>query len=79
MVVNGAGNGKLLGGMIIADIAGPDDYYDTDDDCSGGDKGFDETSFVENGGGNAGTIYCSVAIQAASPVAPYKIREFMQR
>ncbi len=79
VVVNGAGNGKLVGGMILADIAGPDDYYDTDDDCSGGTKGFDETSFVENGGGNAGTIYCSLAIQAASPVAPYPIREFMQR
>lgn len=79
VLINGAGKGKLLGGVIVADIAGADDTYGTADDCSGGSKGFDGASFIENGGGNSGTVYCSVAIQAATPVAPYKIREFLQR
>ncbi len=79
IVVSGAGNGKLLGGVIVADIAGADDIYGTSDDCSGGTKGFDQASFIEKGGGNSGTVYCSVAIQATTPVAPYKVREFLQR
>jgi hypothetical protein len=82
-LINGAGNGVVSGGVIVADIAGPDEIYGTDDDCTGGGsdpphEGFGQVDFVENGGGNAGTVYCSTAIAAALPAPPYEIREFLQ-
>ncbi|MDX1388462.1 MAG: pilus assembly PilX N-terminal domain-containing protein, partial [Acidobacteriota bacterium] len=33
---NGAGNGNVVGGVMVADIAGPDNVYGTSDDCTGG-------------------------------------------
>jgi hypothetical protein len=82
-LVNGAGNGVVTGGLIVADVAGPDNIYGTDDDCTGGgsgrNEGFGQATFLENGGGNAGTVYCTTVLSASWPPPPYEIREFLQR
>jgi hypothetical protein len=82
-LVNGAGNGLVSGGVIIVDVAGPDNVYGTDDDCQGsgtGDhEGFEPAYYNENGGGNAGTVYCTTDLTASWPPPPYEIREFLQR
>jgi len=82
-LINGAGPGLISGGVIIADIAGPDNIYGNDDDCTGGGdpphEGFGSATYLENGGGNAGTVYCTQAIGGAWPPPPYEIREFLQR
>jgi hypothetical protein len=75
---NGAGNGHTLGGIVVADIAGPDGIYGTGDDCTGPDNGFGVSTYDERGGGNSGTTYCSTILQAATPVLPYDILEFRQ-
>ena len=77
-MVNGAGNGLVTGGLIVADIAGPDNIYGTDDDCTGPDDGFGEATFNENGGGNGQTTYCTDDIFNASPAYPYELVEFRQ-
>ncbi|HXV77686.1 MAG TPA: hypothetical protein VD788_15335, partial [Candidatus Polarisedimenticolaceae bacterium] len=77
-LLNGAGNGEISGSLIIADIAGPDDTYNTGDDCTGGTDGFDTATFDENGGGNALTQYCSTDINVANH-KPYRVVEFIQR
>ncbi len=75
----GAGNGEILGGMMVADIAGPDNTYGTDDDCTGGVGGYDSATFDESGGGTGDTIYCTDALDFARPLVPYDIIEFVQR
>lgn len=75
---NGSGNGMISGGIIVADIAGPDEIYGTADDCSGGDGGFGSVNFEYNGGGNGDTTYCSDHIIAARPNPPYRITSFRQ-
>ena len=76
---NGAGNGQILGGVMVADIAGPDDIYGTVDDCTGGVGGYDSATFDESGGGTGDTIYCTAALDFARPLVPYDIIEFVQR
>ena len=73
---NGGGNGAISGAMIVADIAGVDNVYDTSDDCNGG---FEPVIFDERGGGNGDTVFCTVSINAATPVLPYQIVDFLQR
>ncbi len=75
---NGAGNGVVAGAMIIADIAGPDGVYGTDDDCTGGDNGFAPAVYDERGGGNAGNVYCSTVLDAVQKAHPYEIEQFRQ-
>jgi hypothetical protein len=75
----GAGNGQVLGGVMVADIAGPDDIYGTVDDCTGGVAGYDSATFDESGGGTGDTIYCTDALDFARPLVPYDIIEFVQR
>jgi len=77
--INGSGNGEISGAMLMADIAGPDNVYDTDDDCTGGTGGFSSASYDERGGGNSATEFCSTNIVFANPAEPYEIREFLQR
>ena len=76
---NGAGNGYTSGGIVVADIAGPDNIYGTGDDCTGGVDGFGVATFDENGGGTGDTTYCSTDLNPAIPVPPYDITEFLQR
>jgi len=76
---NGGGNGVISGAVMVADIAGPDNVYGNDDDCSGDDGGFGTASYLHNGGGNSGTSYCSTDILGSRPVAPYDIVGFRQR
>ena len=78
-VHNGGGNGTISGATIVADIAGPDNVYGTDDDCTGGDNGFNPISYDDNGGGNSDTVFCLADINAATPAQPYKIVSFQQR
>ncbi len=101
--LNGGGNGTVQGGMIVANVSGPDGVMggrcavtkstrcllDSDcpmgevctksnDDCTGGVKGFDSALVDENGGGNSGTVYCSTVLKMANPVKPYEVVEFKQ-
>jgi hypothetical protein len=76
--LNGAGTGEISGGMIVADIAGPDNIFGNDDDCTGGTDGFGRAIFDERGGGNAGSIYCTVDLVNVNPVKPYDVVEFLQ-
>jgi len=76
---NGAGNGEILGGVMVADIAGPDNIYGTVDDCTGGVAGYDSATFDESGGGTGDTIYCTASLDFARPLVPYDIIEFVQR
>ena len=75
--MNGSGNGEVIGGMLLADIAGPDNVYGTGDDCQSGSGGMGQTTFDERGGGNAMTTYCSTALTNTN-VRPYQIVEFLQ-
>jgi hypothetical protein len=79
-VRNGAGDRYISGAIMVADIAGPDNIYGTDDDCTGGpdDDGFDEASYDLSGGGEGQTIYCSDNINAANPPQPYDVVNFRQ-
>ena len=75
--LNGAGKGVISGGMMLADIAGPDEIYGTDDDCKTGADGLGKTYFNENGGGNAATQYCTADLNSTN-VRPYEVVEFLQ-
>ncbi|TDI50965.1 MAG: hypothetical protein E2P01_00285 [Acidobacteria bacterium] len=76
--MNGAGNGVIVGSVIVADIAGPDGVYGTSDDCTGGDGGFGVAVYNENGGGNSGSVYCSTVLNVSAQAEPYKILQFRQ-
>ena len=75
---NTGGGATVDGSILVADIAGPDNVYGTEDDCTGGDGGFGITTFDENGGGTGTTTYCTNDITDASPAYPYEIVEFRQ-
>lgn len=77
-VTSGGGNGTVSGALIIADIAGPDNEYGTEDDCTGGDGGFANGGYDESGGGTSTFVYCTADITAAND-RPYEIVEFLQR
>ncbi len=76
--LNGSGNGVVVGSVIVADIAGPDEVYGTSDDCTGGDGGFDTAVYDERGGGNSGSVYCSTVLNVSAPAEPYEILQFRQ-
>jgi len=75
--LNGAGKGVISGSMMIADIAGPDNVYGTDDDCEEGSEGMGKAVFDERGGGNTATQYCTTDLTSAN-VRPYQVIEFLQ-
>ena len=75
--LNGAGTGTISGSMMVADIAGPDNVYGTDDDCEEGSEGMGKAVFDERGGGNTATQYCTTDL-TSSNVRPYQVIEFLQ-
>lgn len=77
-VRSGSGNGVISGASLVADIAGPDNVYGTDDDCTGGDGGFDSVLYSENGGGSSDTVFCSNDFALTNPARPYDILAFRQ-
>jgi hypothetical protein len=74
----GSGNGSLSGGVVVADIAGDDQIYGTDDDCGTGDDGFGDSDYIVDGGGTGNTTFCSTDLNAANPPEPYNIVNFRQ-
>jgi len=75
--LNGAGNGEIIGGLVVANIAGPDGIYGTGDDCQSGSAGLRPPVYDERGGGNALSTFCSTSLNSTN-VRPYKVLEFLQ-
>jgi hypothetical protein len=82
---NGAGNGVISGGVIVADVAGPDRILFTADDCSGedgvhntADDGVAEGSFFSDGTGTSQTGYCSAYFNQWQSMRPFKLLSFVQ-
>ena len=75
----GGGQGPISGSIFVADIAGPDQIYDTADDCSSGVDGFDQAVFNQQMGGMGDHIFCTLDMIPALPVAPYEVVDFLQR
>ena len=77
VIRSGAGNGEVSGGIIVADIAGADGIFGTDDDCASG-SGFGQSTYEVDGGGTGNTVYCTTDLNAANPPEPYNIIAFKQ-
>jgi hypothetical protein len=77
VIRNGAGNGEVSGGIIVADIAGADGIFGTDDDCASG-SGFGSAVYEVEGGGTGNTTFCTTDLNAANPPEPYNIIAFKQ-
>jgi hypothetical protein len=73
----GAGNGMVSGGIVVADISGPDGIYGNEDDC-GSDNELGSPDYEVEGGGNGNTTYCSTDLTLANPPKPYDIVSFRQ-
>lgn len=76
---SGSGTGHTWGGVVVANIAGPDGIYGNADDCTGGTAGYLPASFDTSGAGNHDTVYCSDVINQAMNGFPFKILDFRQR
>jgi len=76
---SGGGSGHTWGGIMVGDIAGPDNVFGTADDCTGPSAGFSAASFDTSGGGGHQTIYCSDIINKTNAGLPIAIEEFRQR
>jgi hypothetical protein len=79
MLRAGGGNGHVYGGLLLANISGPDQTFRTGDDCTGGTGGFSPTSYVVNGSGNFDCIYCTDAINQSLGGLPLVVKDFRQR
>jgi len=82
---SGAGNGTISGGVVVADVAGPDRVIFTADDCSGedgvfntSDDGIAESSYVVSGSGTSTTGYCSGYFTDWQSLRPFKLLSFQQ-
>jgi hypothetical protein len=82
---DGAGNGMLAGGIIVADVSGPDRVLFTGDDCSGddgtlgtSDDGVAQSSYKVNGSGTGTTGYCSAYFTDWQGMRPFRILSFHQ-
>ena len=82
---DGAGNGSLVGGIIVADVSGPDRVLFTGDDCAGedgtlgtSDDGIAQSSYVVNGSGTGTTGYCSSYFTDWQSMRPFRILSFVQ-
>ncbi|NIM00874.1 MAG: hypothetical protein GTN89_08115, partial [Acidobacteria bacterium] len=82
---SGAGNGDISGGLVVADVAGPDRILFTDDDCSGEDgtpgttdDGVASSTYHVDGAGNSVTGYCSEYFDAYRSLRPLEIVDFRQ-
>jgi len=76
---SGGGTGKLIGGVVVANIAGPDGVFGTADDCSAAPDGFGTAMFDTAGGGTHDTIYCKDALDQVTTGAPLDTMTFRQR
>jgi hypothetical protein len=83
---SGSGNATVAGGIIVADVAGPDRVLFTGDDCSGddgtmgtSDDGVAQSDFEVSGGGNGTTGYCSDYFSNWQGMRPFKLLSFAQR
>lgn len=76
VVRTGGGGGTISGGILVADIAGPDNVFGNGDDCS---TGFGSPVFDTSGGGNSTLAFCGQNLDAAQPQEVYRIVEFLQQ
>jgi hypothetical protein len=83
---DGAGNGVISGGILVADVSGPDRVLFTGDDCAGqdgvngtADDGIAQSTFNVSGGGTGTTGYCSAALKDWQAQRPLDIVSFIQR
>ena len=70
MIRSGSGNGTIRGGILIANIVGPDDVPGTTDDVLGA------STLNTSGGGNSNIVYCSTAVDDAFATLPVTPRAF---
>jgi len=82
---DGAGNGAISGGIIVANVSGPDGVLFTGDDCSGddgslgtSDDGIAQSSYLVNGSGTGTTGYCSAYFTDWQSMRPFEILSFVQ-
>jgi hypothetical protein len=82
---DGAGNGMISGGIIVADVSGSDRVLFTGDDCSGddgisgnSDDGVAQSSYTVNGAGTGTTGYCSAYFTDWQSMRPFEILSFVQ-
>jgi hypothetical protein len=81
---SGGGNGSINGGIVVADIAGPDGGYGRQwaaDDCTGGPNGdgFGSAAYQVNGNGSSSVQFCSGILDTVNPLADLRIEDFLQR
>jgi hypothetical protein len=76
VIRTGGGGGTISGGILVADIAGPDNVYGNADDCS---TGFGSPYFDTSGGGNSTIAFCGQNLDASEPQEVYRIVEFLQQ
>lgn len=69
---NGAGNGTLNGGIVVANTAGPDGVPGNADDVTGAPL------LDTSGGGNGNVHYCSTVIDNMTSSLPLRILAFKQ-
>ncbi len=67
---NGAGNGTLSGGIVVANTAGPDGLLGNSDDA------FGPPTFDTSGGGNGNVNYCSTFINNMVGSLPLRVLAF---
>jgi hypothetical protein len=76
LIRSGAGNGGISGGVIVADVAGPDNIFGNSDDCG---TGLEPPTWDTSGGGSGTMTYCGGMIWDALPHDVYRLVEFLQR
>lgn len=83
---DGSGNGDIAGGLVVANISGPDGDLFTADDCAGldgingtPDDGVAQSSYYVNGNGVSITGYCSSNIFPWQGLRPMEVVGFLQR
>ena len=76
---SGGGPGIISGGVVIANISGPDGELFTADDCSEGDGGFADAMYETNGGGSSTVTFCLQAMEEGHPALGYTVIDFLQR
>lgn len=69
---NGAGNGTLKGGIVVANTAGPDGIPGNIDDAMGA------PTLDTSGGGNGNIQYCSTVIDSVDSGLPLRVLAFRQ-
>ena len=81
----GAGNGDISGGLVVADVAGPDRVLFTADDCSGddgthgtSDDGVAPSSYLVDGAGTSVTGFCDDYFNSYRSLRPLEIVGFRQ-